>query len=96
MIKTVPKIPLGPYPHPLLWGHAGIAPISNKIKMTNSTVPNMRRSFVEVVGRLSIVANFRTILVRTHNIPLYRSLKFRQYNNLLTICQLNFIKHKSH
>ena len=41
MIKIVPKIPLGPYPQPALCGHAGNAPISNKIKITIKTVPNM-------------------------------------------------------
>ncbi len=38
MIKIVPKIPLGPYPHLELCGHDGKAPISNKIRMITSIV----------------------------------------------------------
>lgn len=41
MISTIPSPPLGPYPHPRLCGHAGIAPISNKITMINSMVPSV-------------------------------------------------------
>jgi hypothetical protein len=41
IIKTVPKIPLGPYPQPELCGHDGKAPISNKIRMITNTVPSM-------------------------------------------------------
>ena len=36
---------LGPYPHPALCGHVGNAPISNKIKIINKTVPNIYPPF---------------------------------------------------
>lgn len=48
MIKIVPKTPLGPYPHAVLCGHVGNAPINNKIKITNSTVPNIKTPYFEI------------------------------------------------
>jgi hypothetical protein len=50
MIKIVPKIPLGPYPHPALWGQVGSVPISNKTKITKSTVPNITTPDVHFLG----------------------------------------------
>lgn len=41
MIKTTPKIPLGPYPQPALYGHVGRAPSKIKIKMINKIVPSI-------------------------------------------------------
>ena len=40
MTTTNPSPPLGPYPHDLLWGHVGIAPINSRIKTINRIVPN--------------------------------------------------------
>ncbi len=40
MINTVPNIPLGPYPHALLCGQVGTAPIKSTINTINSIVPN--------------------------------------------------------
>jgi hypothetical protein len=40
MSNTVPNIPLGPYPHPLLCGQVGTAPIKSTINTISSIVPN--------------------------------------------------------
>lgn len=37
---TNPSPPLGPYPHDLLCGHVGIAPINTRIKTISRIVPN--------------------------------------------------------
>ncbi len=39
MIRIKPKIPEGPYPHSRLWGHDGMEPSNNKIRMTRMIVP---------------------------------------------------------
>lgn len=62
MIKITsskPMVLLGPYPHPLLYGHAGIAPISNKIKITNKivlTTPPLTST--SKLNSLNSIANF--------------------------------------
>ena len=40
MIKISPIPPLGPYPHDLLWGQAGIIPKSAKTKIMSIIVPS--------------------------------------------------------
>ena len=37
--RTNPSPPLGQYPHPELYGHAGSAPIKSKIRRINRMVP---------------------------------------------------------
>jgi hypothetical protein len=40
MIKRInPRPPLGQYPHPELYGHAGSAPINSRIRIINKMVP---------------------------------------------------------
>lgn len=41
MINTKPRPPLGAYPHDLLYGQLGIAPISSNITMINKIVPKV-------------------------------------------------------
>ncbi len=41
IINITPKMPLGPYPQPELYGQAGIAPRSNNINIITSIVPSM-------------------------------------------------------
>jgi hypothetical protein len=47
MIKRInPRPPLGQYPQPELYGHAGSAPISSRIKTISRIVPML--SFLEL------------------------------------------------
>lgn len=43
--RTVPRIPLGPYPQALLCGQVGKAPRSNKIKRIIKMVLNIKNLF---------------------------------------------------
>ena len=38
MTRIVPRPPLGPYPHLLLCGHVGSAPMRRRMRMTSSMV----------------------------------------------------------
>jgi hypothetical protein len=57
MIKTSPIPPLGPYPHDLLCGQAGIIPKSSKTKITSKIVPS------DMIGSFFIVLCQMTYLL---------------------------------
>lgn len=41
IIKITPRIPLGPYPQPALYGQVGNAPSKMSINIINKIVPNI-------------------------------------------------------
>jgi len=64
MINTSPIPPLGPYPHDLLCGQAGIIPRSSKSKMMNKIVTS------------DMIGSFLINICQMINFDLYKTLSF--------------------